>query len=527
MDAVAVDKAQKLREQILRTEEELRDLRAQLADLGSSAGQADVDPGHAPATATADDEEEVKENEEEEEEEARNGDSSSAAQQRWPLEEDEYERYARQLILPSVGLRGQLRLRAASVLVVGAGGLGCPAAAYLAGAGVGRLGVCDGDRVELSNLHRQVAHGGARLGEPKAASLARFCRRLNPRVACEPRAEHLTPRNAARLVAAYDVVLDCTDSPASRYLVSDVCVLLRRPLVSASALRTDGQLMVLNSPPGAGPGGRGSPGEGGGPCYRCVFPRPPPAESVVSCGEGGILGPVVGVMGVLQALEAIKLIVAGIGIGIGGGGDDGDGDGEASPSGEATAPPTLLLFSATSSTPFRSIRMRGRRPDCFACSARSTLTLKELETGSLDYVQFCGVNAPVDLLKPEERISVAAYKKSLAENPAQKRLLLDVREREHFEIASIPGAVNVPFSTFQHRGKSAAEGGESRPSWISEELPPDAPIYVVCRVGNDSQVVTQRLKDMGLDRQGDRFVGDIRGGMRAWKLEIDPTMPFT
>ncbi|KAI0596499.1 adenylyltransferase [Biscogniauxia sp. FL1348] len=476
-------RAEQLRREIARTENELRELRAQLHELESSSRHHDA--VETPA-------------------------SPPPREWKWPLKEEEYARYGRQLILPTVGIAGQLRLKSAAVLLVGAGGLGCPAAAYLAGAGVGTLGVVDGDTVEVSNLHRQIAHSTPKVGARKVDSLVAYCRALNPEVAYRAHAEHLTPRNAADVVSRYDVVLDCTDHPTSRYLISDICVLLRKPLVSASALRTDGQLIVLNNPPAA----PGSPA--GGPCYRCVFPRPPPADSVVSCGEGGILGPVVGVMGVLQALEAIKLIVAA------------GGDREGSPT-TAKEPggPSLLLFSATSSTPFRSIRMRSRRPKCFACSADSALTLEQLKSGSLDYVQFCGVNTPVNLLGPGERISATHYNAILTERPDKQSLLLDVREKEHFDIASIPGAVNVPFSTFQTRNKAKADGEEPRPDWLPEGMSDDAAIYVVCRVGNDSQLVAQRLKEMGLDRHGKRFIGDIRGGMRAWKEEIDPTMPFT
>lgn len=505
-------KIKELKAQIAKTEEQLQHLKAQLAAL-----EASPSPSEPQAHTQTQTEGEPPEKPPQQE------------RNKWPLSEEEYARYGRQLVLPTVGIKGQLRLRSAAVLIVGAGGLGCPAAAYLAGAGVGTLGVVDGDVVEVSNLHRQIAHSAARVGAKKVDSLIAYCRALNPRVRYVAHAEHLAPDNAEAVVRGYDVVLDCTDRPASRYLVSDVCVLLRKPLVSASALRTDGQLIVLNNPPAP----RGSVAVGG-PCYRCVFPRPPPVESVVSCGEGGILGPVVGVMGVLQALEAIKLIVAGTGTGIG---DESEKENENenendSVSKEPSTPPSLLLFSATSSTPFRSVRMRGRRANCFACSASSMLTLEGLKAGSLDYVQFCGVAAPVNVLRPDERISAAQYNSAL-ENGAQRGrgLLLDVREREHYDIASIPGAVNVPFSTFQAKSRSTTNGDADDPrrlDWLPDSVASsDAPIYVVCRVGNDSQLATKKLKDMGLDRHGERFIGDIRGGMRAWKLEVDQTMPFT
>ncbi|OTA79752.1 hypothetical protein M434DRAFT_86852 [Hypoxylon sp. CO27-5] len=488
MDSIT-NKAEQLRQKISETERELQDLRRQLAELDSTAQNpnADQDSGF-----TSDHKRSV----------------DSLPEWKWPLKEEEYSRYGRQLILPTVGIKGQLRIKSTAVLIVGAGGLGCPAAAYLAGAGVGTLGVVDGDTVEISNLHRQIAHSTSRVGMMKVDSLIEYCQGLNPDITYRPHREHLTPQNAESIVSKYDLVLDCTDHPTSRYLISDICVLLQKPLVSASALRTDGQLIGLNNPPV--PQGSAD----GGPCYRCVFPKPPPAGSMVSCGEGGILGPVVGVMGVLQALEAIKVIVA-------------RSENETLSTPKEPITPSLLLFSATSATPFRSIRMRSRRSNCFACSSSSTLTLKELKSGSLDYVQFCGVTTPINVLKPEERISAAEYNDILAEHPDRKHLLLDVREKEHFDIASIPGAINVPFSTLQSRSRATQNDENLTPEYVPESLPADAAIYVICRVGNDSQLITRKLKEMGLDRGGERFVGDIRGGMLAWKHEVDKTLPFT
>ena len=557
-------KAEELRRQISRAERELGDLRRQLRELegfGADEGEHQDEPAEPPPSNGAPDPAEP----------PPQRPTPPPADWKWPLAEEEYTRYARQLILPGVGTAGQLALRGASVLIVGAGGLGCPAALYLAGAGVGTLGIADGDAVELSNLHRQIGHTAAAAagGHGKAASLVARCRALNPLVRYVEHPAYLTPATAARVVAPYDLVLDCTDRPASRYLVSDACVLLGKPLISASALRTDGQLIVLNNPPGQ-PRGGGGAGVGAdvadpaaeeeteaGPCYRCVFPRPPPPEAVLSCGEGGVLGPVVGTMGVLQALEAIKLIVASASSPSSTTTSTSHPDAEAATGRQkqkekqAASPPSLLLFSAASTPPFRSVRMRGRRPDCFACSPRSTLTLEALAAGSLDYAQFCGApGAPVGVLGPEERVSAAEYHRRRLEsrpvasagdgdeNPrwgegGQQHLLLDVREKEHFDVASIPGSVNVPFSKFRVQGGNKvgaddAPGGEwARPNWMPESLAPTAPIYVVCRVGNDSQVIARRLKEMGLDQDGARFIGDIKGGIKAWKQEVDHTMPFT
>ncbi|KAM0274482.1 hypothetical protein ACHAPA_000582 [Fusarium lateritium] len=415
-----MDKIDNLRREIAKREVELADLRSQLAVAESEARE-------------------------------------SKEAWKWPLDNHEYERYSRQMIVPNFGLQGQLRLRKAKVLLVGAGGLGCPAAAYLAGSGIGTIGLVDGDEVEVSNLHRQVAHS--------------------------------TGRNAQDIVSGYDLVLDCTDHPTSRYLISDICVLLSKPLVSASAFQTSGQLIVLNNPPGKGP------------CYRCVFPTPPPPDSVIGCGEGGIIGPVVGTMGVLQALEAIKLITRG----------------DLEIHGEAKTP-MLLLFTGTSDTPFRSVRMRGRRKTCLACGDENGLTLEELRT-SMDYVQFCGVRQPVQLLKPNERVTAKEYD-ALSKSEDKETLLVDVREREHFDLCNLPGSINIPISRFMSaRGEATPEG------WPSD-LSPSTPIYFVCRVGNDSQIAAQKLKDVGLGNNGERFIGDISGGIKSWKDTVDPSVPF-
>lgn len=393
-------------------------------------------------------------------------------------------------------------------------------------------------------------------------SCANRCDSLNPLPTYVPHRSHLAPENAQDIVQDYDLVLDCTDHPTSRYLISDICVLLGKPLVSASALRTDGQLIVLNTPP-TPPGIPSStaspsttttisspanapapPAAAQPPCYRCIFPKPPPAESVISCGEGGILGPVVGVMGVLQALEALKIVASGL---------------HHPPSTDSTTatttvalppPPTLLLFSgATPGAPtFRSVKMRSRRKNCFACAGDGRLTLATLRSGSLDYVAFCGgaASLPVRMLHEDMRVSPRTYHQSSrgtvqAEkemtNKARHLLLLDVREKELFDVAHIDGAVNVPYSKIQSAARraraagaataTAEDGGESaRPDWLPSDLGEDTPIYVVCRVGNDSQLVAKQLLDLGLGRNGQRWIGDIKGGMRAWRDQVDSTLPF-
>ncbi|KAF2017637.1 molybdopterin biosynthesis protein moeB [Aaosphaeria arxii CBS 175.79] len=447
-------------------------------------------------------------------------DEQRPAASRWPLEPTEYKRYGRQLIMPQIGIQGQLRLKNASILIVGVGGLGCPAAAYLVGAGIGTVGLIDGDVVEESNLHRQILHSTARVGMTKVDSARVYLSSLNPNVNIIAHASRLTPETALQTVRPYDLVLDCTDTPASRYLISDTCVLLGKPLVSASALRTDGQLMVLNNPPLP-------PGEvQGGPCYRCVFPKPPPPESVVSCGDGGILGPVVGTMGVLQALEAIKVLTR---------------ETDQSPVRSSTPdPPSLLIFSAYASPMFRSIRLRNRKAKCAACSAQASISAEAITSGSLDYVQFCGAINPVDALKANERISVDNYAKVRLEvNPftgtepsKDSHILVDVREKVQFDICNLEGSVNIPFSVVsstQAPITSSQNNGEQTPAvpeWVSAlRSHPEKPIFIVCRLGNDSQISVKKMKELGLDNGGQRWIGDIKGGLRAWRENIDPEFP--
>lgn len=306
---------------------------------------------------------------------------------------------------------------------------------------------------------------------------------------------------------SYDLVLDCTDTPASRYLISDTCVVLGKPLVSGSALRTDGQLMFFNYPPRL-------PGDSdGGPCYRCMFPKPPPPESVVSCGEGGILGPVVGVMGVLQALEAIKLITSPQGI-----------SGRDQPK---TEPKNALLFSAYSSTPFRSFRMCRRRKNCSACSSTAFVTREYLTSGSADYVHWCGTISPLNLLDPTERISVL----SLADLRAKESpLLIDTRDPVQFQLCNLENSINIPFSDIDaiHTGNERAEAENAEdPGWLQtlRKQPQDKPMYIVCRLGNDSQLAVQKFKELGLGHGGKRPVLDIKGGLKAWHDQVDQGFP--
>ncbi|EED18770.1 molybdenum cofactor biosynthetic protein (CnxF), putative [Talaromyces stipitatus ATCC 10500] len=427
--------------------------------------------------------------------------SSKHSERKWPLSAEEYQRYGRQMIVSQIGLPGQLKLRSASVLLVGAGGLGCPAALYLAGAGVGTVGMVDGDTVEASNLHRQVLHRTKNVGKYKVDSAIEYLEELNPHPKYCAHREHLSPQNAPGIFQNYDIILDCTDNPATRYLISDTAVLLGKPLVTASALRTDGQLMVLNNPPKP-------PGDlSGGPCYRCVFPKPPPADTVVSCADGGILGPVVGTMGVLQALETIKVLVKSV--------DQSSDD-----------RPSLHIFSAYSNPPFRTIRLRGRRTNCAVCSSEPTITLSTLQSGSTDYVQFCGSARFPQVLSKDERVSVREFEPIY---DSKKYSLIDVRDPVQFGICNLENSINIPITQIlQDRTFDNKDPKETLRSLLPPELTSTDstdPIYFVCRMGNDSQLAVQKLRQLGFDQDGRRFIGDIRGGLKAWKAEVDPEWP--
>ncbi|KAF8476837.1 hypothetical protein BDZ91DRAFT_708190 [Kalaharituber pfeilii] len=437
-------------------------------------------------------------------------DSGKVFPHRDPLQEptlslEEFKRYGRQMIVPSIGMPGQLRLKSSSVLIVGAGGLGCPAAAYIASAGIGALGICDGDIVEMSNLHRQIAHATERVGRGKVESMVEYLKGLNPNVKYVKHKHHLTPDTAASIFASYDLILDCTDHPSPRYLISDTCVLLSKPLISASALRTEGQLLVLNYPPG------------NGACYRCIWPKPPPPESVLSCGEGGIVGPVVGAMGVLMAVEALKIVT---------------NPHETSSSAEIDSkkPTTpMLLYSAYSDPPFRTLKLRGKKRGCIAC----------LAAGRIDYVTFCGVRKE-DCVREDEKVDVGALKKVMEEG--KEHCLIDVREKVEWEICRL-GGINVPISQFLQDiplvpTKSDTESSTNPPLWLPEN--PKTPIYIVCKQGNDSQVAVKRLKaylasvrrrkteEYENKNGGEPWEGgiwDVRGGLKEWRRLVDGSFP--
>lgn len=372
------------------------------------------------------------------------------------LSPDQLPRYARHLTLPEVGVAGQQRLHEARVLLIGAGGLGSPAALYLAAAGVGTLGIIDDDRVDLSNLHRQVLHGTAAVGAQKIESARARLHDLNPTVTLELHAERLTSGNARELVRRYDLVLDGSDNFPTRYLVNDACVLEHVPFVYGSIYRFEGQLSLFAAP--------------GGPCYRCLFAEPPVPELVPSCTDAGVLGVLPGVIGTLQALEALKWILR-------------IGD---------SAVGRLLLFDALK-LQLREIALR-RDPACVVCG--DAPSIRDL----IDYETFCGHRAAssgrdgVRELRPTDL---------LAERDGPRvPLQLDVREPWEFEIAHIPGSVLIPLSELPAR---------------YTEIPPGQPIVTICHKGMRSLRAAELLTAMGFSD-----VRSLAGGVDRWAEEIDP-----
>lgn len=399
------------------------------------------------------------------------------------LSKEEVARYSRQMFCPEIGMKGQLRLKSGSVLIVGAGGLGCPSSIYLTAAGIGRLGFVDNDCVETSNLHRQILHSEGTLGKPKVDSAVDRLKQLNSNVVFEKHQVRLTRDNAMEILKNYDVIIDGTDNPMARYLLSDVCVLLNKPLVSGSALRFEGQVTVYNFNKDT-------------PCYRCLFPQPPPAGTVTNCADGGVIGVVPGIIGNLQALEAIK-IISGI-------------------------PPSyagvLLLYDGLTGK-FRNVELRKRNAECVSCGDNPTVT-KEL----MDYDELCGVKCastvPVKILLPEERITVQQYSDILKSN--QPHLLIDVRPQIQQDIVKLENAITITLAEIVK-----GSGKDQIKDLVDEKLKSasEKKIYVMCRRGFASQKAVRELKNH-FGENSDLEFKDIIGGIQAWGKEIDTELPL-
>jgi sulfur-carrier protein adenylyltransferase/sulfurtransferase len=377
------------------------------------------------------------------------------------LDRDELLRYSRHLVLPDVGIEGQEKLKAARVLLVGAGGLGSPAALYLAAAGVGTLGLVDFDVVDVSNLQRQVLHGTSMVGRPKLESARARLADINPHVNVQTYETRLTSENALEIMRGYDVIVDGTDNFATRYLTNDACVILGRPNVYGSIFRFEGQASVFAT--------------ADGPCYRCLFPTPPPPDLVPSCAEGGVLGVLPGLVGTIQATETVKLIL-GIGDSLAG---------------------RLLIIDALSMR-FQAVRIR-RDPKCPACGTREITKL-------IDYDEYCGTASAGGVASASASNGDAMTPGELAARMKQPNPpdLIDVREPYEWQIARIPGARLIPLAQLP----GAMHALDSRRD-----------IVVYCHSGVRSDAAARHLRAAGFR------AANLLGGINRWSLEVDPTVP--
>jgi adenylyltransferase/sulfurtransferase len=379
------------------------------------------------------------------------------------LSAEELRRYARHVILPEVGLDGQRALKASRVLAVGAGGLGSPLALYLAAAGVGTLGLVDFDVVDESNLHRQILFGAADVGRSKLEAAARRLREVNPHVEIVPFEERLTSANALDVLRGFDVIADGTDNFPTRYLVNDACVMLGKPNAYASIFRFEGQASVFWAERG--------------PCYRCLYPEPPPPGMVPSCAEGGVLGVLPGLLGTIQAVETIKLLL-------------GIGD---------TLVGRLMLVDALGMR-FRELRVR-KDPACAVCGPRPTVT------ALIDYEDFCGVREEPVVTSPAmhgvPEITVEELKAK--RDRGERVTLVDVREPDEWAVADLPDSVKIPLRTLPQS---------------LDKLAPDDEIVVYCRSGARSANAVQFLAGRGYSH-----AKNLVGGINRWAERIDPSLP--
>ncbi len=380
------------------------------------------------------------------------------------LNKDEIARYSRHLIMPEVGMDGQRKLKAAGILLIGTGGLGSPLGLYLAAAGVGHLGLVDFDVVDESNLQRQIVHGTKDVGRPKIESAKDRLSDINPHIQIDTYETALRADNALDILKDYDIIIDGTDNFQTRYLVNDASVLLGKPNVYGSIFRFDGQASVFYP-------------KAGGPCYRCLYPEPPPPGMVPSCAEGGVLGILPGIIGVIQATEAIKLII-------------GQGD---------PLIGRLLLFDALKMK-FRELKLR-KNPECPLCGENPTLN--EL----IDYDLFCGITPPAEVTEQASDWELTPAQLFSEINNGRQITIIDVREIHEWQICNLEsyGSTLIPLGQF--------------PSRIGE-LNPDEEIVLQCKMGGRSAKAYDMLKQAGF-----KNIRNLKGGILAWADQVDPSMP--
>lgn len=376
------------------------------------------------------------------------------------LNHDEIRRFSRHLILPEVGMEGQLKLKNAKVCLIGTGGLGAPLGLYLAAAGIGRIGLVDFDVVDYSNLQRQVIHGTKDVGRKKLDSAADSMLDINPYLQIDKHDTALSSENALDILQHYDIVVDGTDNFPTRYLVNDACVLLRKPNVYGSIFRFEGQATIFATE--------------GGPCYRCLYPEPPPPGLVPSCAEGGVLGILPGTIGLIQATETVKLILG---------------------AGESLVG-RLMLYDSLAMK-FRELKLR-RNPECPICGDNPTI--HEL----IDYQEFCGIPAhPAEPVFVEGDLDAKQLKTKL--DSGEPFALVDVREPHEFQIGRIPGSRLIPLGELSKR---------------LAELDKDGETVVHCKSGARSAKAADLLKQSGF-----RKVRNLKGGILAWSDQVDPSVP--
>lgn len=374
------------------------------------------------------------------------------------LNQDQLRRYSRQIRLPEIGIDGQEKLKAAHVLCIGAGGLGSPILLYLAAAGIGTLGIVDFDAVDFSNLQRQIIHGTNDVGRLKTESARDTIHQINPEVHVLIHNTRITSANALELIASYDIVVDCTDNFPTRYLVNDACVLLKKINIYGAISKFEGQASVFAP-------------HLGGPCYRCLFPEPPPPGTVPSCAEAGVLGVLPGIIGMIQATEIIKLIL-----------------------GRGTSLINRLLLFDALEMKFREIKLR-HDPACPLCGKNPTIT------HLMDYEQLCGTRPASS--SPDE-VTVFDMKKAL-ENPSLGIEVIDVRDPDEYQIAHINGTRLIPLNTLSEH---------------LNELAPERSYYIHCKSGMRSMRAMEFLR-----RNGFQNVKNVKGGIQAWSEEVDPSVP--
>jgi molybdopterin/thiamine biosynthesis adenylyltransferase/rhodanese-related sulfurtransferase len=424
-----------------------------------------------------------------------------------PLTKEEIERYCRQVILPEIGTEGQLKLKNSKVLVVGAGGLGSPCLLYLAGAGIGEIGIIDGDCVDTSNLHRQVIHQTANKGINKARSAEMMIRSFNPMIKVTIYEEHLSNKNGLKIAKNYDLLIDCCDNPATRYLTNDLCVVLNKPLVSGSAVKWEGQLTVYVKD------STSSENSNKLPCYRCLFPLPTPPSAVCNCGDSGVFGPVPGVIGTLQANETVKLLIG---------------------ANEKILAKRMLTYDAYEMT-FKIFKMRNYKDECIACGKEENRRINIDNIESYDYEEFtnpksCRIERRVQIedennKKWSELIDLINKSKSMEEI-----VLLDVRAQEQFEMFNFNSDFESHLKIEEGVGTDSNDGNDLKfkniplkdlqdnydtyQNIFSEKN--DKQIFVMCRAGNLSTHAVKFLLSKGL-----KNVYNLEDGIHGYIKEID------